>query len=185
MSLRHAILGFLSLRPMSGYDLKKAFDESVGHFWTADQAQIYRALARLVDDGHVEVRTIEQTGRPDRREHRITEAGLRELDGWLTAAAEPRPMREPFLLKIFFAGRLAPHDLKAVLTRHVDTERRRLETLTGLADGLGRLLAGRDIDLPQRLRLATLDNGIRHTRTEIEWADALLEQIDPPSRPDR
>ena len=33
MSLDHAILGFLSYEPMSGYDLKKLFDQSVAHFW--------------------------------------------------------------------------------------------------------------------------------------------------------
>ena len=36
MSLKHAILGFLSLQPMTGYDLKKAFDQSVRHFWPAN-----------------------------------------------------------------------------------------------------------------------------------------------------
>ncbi len=47
MSLKHAILGFLELSPFSGYDLKKAFDGSVQHFWPADQAQIYRTLNQL------------------------------------------------------------------------------------------------------------------------------------------
>jgi DNA-binding PadR family transcriptional regulator len=60
MSLKHAILGFLSIRPLSGYDLKKAIDGTVGHFWTADQAQIYRMLASLVGEELVEVTHIEQ-----------------------------------------------------------------------------------------------------------------------------
>ena len=45
MSLGHAILGFLSRRPMTGYELKtRCFDQVASHFWTADQAQIYRTL---------------------------------------------------------------------------------------------------------------------------------------------
>ncbi|MGD0004493.1 MAG: PadR family transcriptional regulator, partial [Anaerolineaceae bacterium] len=40
MSLDYAILGFLSYKPFSGYDLKKVFDNSVRHFWYADQSQI-------------------------------------------------------------------------------------------------------------------------------------------------
>ena len=51
MSLRHAILGFLSFQPFTGYDLKKAFDRSVRHFWPATQSQIYRTLAELDADG--------------------------------------------------------------------------------------------------------------------------------------
>ena len=54
MSLRFAILGFLSVRPFSGYDLKRAFDQSVRHFWTADQAAIYRTLGELESKGLVE-----------------------------------------------------------------------------------------------------------------------------------
>ena len=44
MSLKHAVLGFLSIAPMTGYDLRKHMEESVAHFWPADQAQIYRTL---------------------------------------------------------------------------------------------------------------------------------------------
>jgi PadR family transcriptional regulator, regulatory protein AphA len=45
MSFKYAILGFLSFAPFSGYDLKKAFDRSVQHFWPANQSQTYRTLA--------------------------------------------------------------------------------------------------------------------------------------------
>ena len=54
MSLKHAILGFLSFKPLSGYDLKKAFDNSVRHFWPANQSQIYRTLSQMTDEGLVE-----------------------------------------------------------------------------------------------------------------------------------
>ncbi|MBK7448579.1 MAG: PadR family transcriptional regulator [Anaerolineales bacterium] len=54
MSLKHAILGFLSFKPFSGYELKKAFDSSVQHFWPANQSQIYRTLAELEGGGFVE-----------------------------------------------------------------------------------------------------------------------------------
>ena len=54
MSLEYAILGFLNYSPMSGYDLKKLFDNSVRHFWPADQSQIYRTLGKLAEQGYVE-----------------------------------------------------------------------------------------------------------------------------------
>jgi DNA-binding PadR family transcriptional regulator len=66
MSLRQAILGFLSIRPLSGYDLKRTFDQSVRHFWSADQAAIYRMLGELEADGLVEYERIAQETRPDR-----------------------------------------------------------------------------------------------------------------------
>ena len=83
MTIQYAILGLLSWRPLSGYDLKKIFDTSVRHFWPADQAQIYRTLSRLAEKGWAEMEVIEQSDRPDRKLYHITEAGRAELHAWL------------------------------------------------------------------------------------------------------
>ncbi|MCE1255059.1 MAG: PadR family transcriptional regulator, partial [Anaerolineae bacterium] len=59
MSLEYAILGFLQYQPLSGYDLKKIFDQTVSHFWPATQSQIYRTLDRLLDNKWVIQEVIE------------------------------------------------------------------------------------------------------------------------------
>ena len=53
MILDHAVLGLLNWRPLTGYELKKNFDSSIQHFWTADQSHIYRVLSRLSKNGYV------------------------------------------------------------------------------------------------------------------------------------
>jgi len=118
MSLEHAILGFLSSQPLSGYDLKKIFDTSVSHFWPADQSQIYRTLgrlvdngwARLVDNGWAEMEVVNQSDRPDRKVYGPTPAGRTELLRWLeaelplaptrAARADPQPRDDPGLLRL-------------------------------------------------------------------------------------
>ena len=47
MSLKHALLGFLSYAPMTGYDLKRYFDQSIHHFWNANLSQIYPRLMKV------------------------------------------------------------------------------------------------------------------------------------------
>lgn len=56
MSLECGILGYLSIKALSGYDLKNLFDMSAAYFWPADQAQIYRSLKKLVDAGSIELK---------------------------------------------------------------------------------------------------------------------------------
>ena len=117
MSLEHAILGFLNYRPFSGYDLKKIFDTSVQHFWPADQAQIYRTLNRLGDNGWAEMEIIEQINRPDRKVYFITAAGREELRQWL---AVPQPFgegRSAPLVQVFFAGQLPDDEVLVLFER--------------------------------------------------------------------
>ena len=175
MSLKHAVLGFLSIAPMSGYDLRKHMEESVAHFWPADQAQIYRTLGHLAADGLVSVETIPQEGKPDRREHSITDAGLAELDSWLAAPVEYVPSREVFLVRLFFVGRLGTDRVRAVLEERAAEARELAAVLEQTGETARQAVA--DPDLETRLRLATLANGLVHARAELEWAQDLLAEL--------
>ena len=117
MSLKHAILGFLSIAPMSGYDLKKAFDNSVRHFWPADQAQIYRTLAALAGEGLATVEDIDPGDPLSRKVYHVTASGRDELHHWLTAPLTTPDDREPFLIQVFFSSLLRDEEAAAVLDR--------------------------------------------------------------------
>lgn len=174
MSLRHAILGFLSSEPMSGYDLRKAIEASVAHFWPADQAQIYRTQKELVRDGLVVVEEIEQASRPNRRLHHITDEGRGELIAWICQQHPLSAARAPFLIKIFFGDLVSRNDLAVVL----DARRKEAEALCRTLTQIASSIPG-DGDLGDRLRVATVENGILHAKAEITWIDhmqSLLEE---------
>jgi DNA-binding PadR family transcriptional regulator len=99
MSLPHAILGFLSALPMTGYELKtQAFDRSVAHFWPAVLPQIYRELEALEARGWATHTVHVQQGRPNRKVYTITLAGRVELDRWLRTHQPLPAHREAFLI---------------------------------------------------------------------------------------
>lgn len=107
MSLQHAMLGILSQQPMTGYDLKTVcFDQTIAHFWQADQAQIYRTLDKMADAGYVESTLEIQTERPNRKVYSITDAGRAELRRWLLSPQAMVAYREPLLVQLFFAESL-------------------------------------------------------------------------------
>jgi len=54
MSLKHALLGVLAARPMSGYELSQFFDSSTGWVWTAPHSQIYPLLVKMHSAGLIE-----------------------------------------------------------------------------------------------------------------------------------
>ncbi|WP_343926618.1 PadR family transcriptional regulator [Rhodoglobus aureus] len=175
MSLLHAVLGFIAIRPMTGYELGKTFSSTAAHFWAADQSQLYRTLHRAEADGLVESDTIEQTSRPDRRLYSILEPGREALDTWLRSPLEPDNSREPFLLRLFFAEPLGSTGVIRLLEGRRDDARKLLATLDALASDAPPDLSG--APLATRLRYATLESGRAHARAEIEWIDELCTQI--------
>ncbi|WP_157002847.1 PadR family transcriptional regulator [Agromyces laixinhei] len=175
MSLRHAILGLLSIRPMSGYDLKKTIDESVGHFWTADQSQIYRTLTGLVDEGMASRETVVQSGRPNQHVHGATELGLAELDRWLASPMEPQPTREPFLARLFFADRMPAHEIRKLLHARRHDVTLQLAALEMIA--VPAAVPENVTETEFVLRMATLANGIAHARAELDWLESTERQL--------
>src|SRR5437899_12673682 len=79
-TLRYIILGLLGARPMSGYDIKQAFDRALASYWNAGNSQIYTTLKSLNHAGLVEAEVIIQKSRPNRTVYRLTSAGQGELD---------------------------------------------------------------------------------------------------------
>jgi PadR family transcriptional regulator, regulatory protein AphA len=130
-----AILGVLTIGPMSGYDLKKAIDASVGYFWGPAKSGIYALLPRLVAAGHATSREVAQSGRPDKRIYRITAAGRKALRSWIEdTPAPPDPDRNPLLLKLFFGSLTSPD----VLAEQIRARREEAERLDRALDEFDR-----------------------------------------------
>lgn len=176
MSLEHAILGFLSEQPRSGYDLKtRCFDGPISGFWTADQAQIYRTLERLAQGKAVKSKTRRQSGRPDRRIYELTPIGQQVLERWVTASHELGPLRDPFLVQLWFTSQLEDGDLSQVLSAERVKHQRRLDLLRADAVALSRDegVSGRTAVVRQM----ALDGAVASERAAIDWLDDALELV--------
>ncbi|WP_221583658.1 PadR family transcriptional regulator [Microbacterium sp. G2-8] len=178
MILARIILGFLSLQPMTGYDLMRAFGSSATYFWSADKAQIYRTLATLVADGHARIETVPGTHGPDRAVHHVTPAGRVVLREWLASDPDRQPPRDAFLARVFFAGELDD----AALARLI---RSRRGDAVAVRDELMELRARTAHPDPRAdragwLRSMTLDDGIRDHTAHIAWLDELLAELEEP-----
>src|ERR1700730_8533797 len=103
-TLRQIILGLLWARPMSGYDIKQAFDRALASYWNAGNSQIYTTLKSLSHAGLVESEVIVQTTRPNRKVYRLTEAGQAKVERWLQEEVPERFTKDEFLTKLFFCG---------------------------------------------------------------------------------
>lgn len=180
MSLKHATLGFLSYMPMSGYDLKRAFDGSVRHFWPADQAQIYRTLAQLADEGFVERETVTGEKQRERHVYHISETGRAELRHWLATPQPPAEDRDPFLIQVFFAANLPPEEALRVLELQRDELRQQYDffeaLFTRLAAG-GPAASGAPDERAFFYTTLTLEYVLSIGRGYLRWLDAAIARV--------
>lgn len=113
--LKYALLGFLSIDSLTGYEIENFMSVSTGYFWQAKLSQIYTTLKKLEEEGMVESLVEPQEDRPDRRVYTITEAGREDLRNWLgDPVLELDVKKDTLLLKLFFS---APMSKEVILTQ--------------------------------------------------------------------
>lgn len=120
MDVKTVCLGMLSSGPASGYDLKKQFESSFGHFFAAGYGSIYPALSGLAEQGYVTCMCIPQDGRPDRKVYEITDDGMSFLCNALENPTPCHKIRSEFLATLCFAHLMANAQIEAVLSHRLE-----------------------------------------------------------------
>jgi DNA-binding PadR family transcriptional regulator len=175
MSLAHAILGLLQQEEMTGYDLKTScFDQCIAHLWPADQAQIYRTLDKLVEQGWITCTVKIQHDRPNRKVYSVTESGKAELIRWLESHQPLPTVREPLLVQLFFAAQLPNEAIIQLLEQQLAARREKLaECKTIELPTLSDKSASRE----QILQRLVLELVIRREQTYIDWLKTAIDVI--------
>ncbi|WP_078345534.1 PadR family transcriptional regulator [Mycobacteroides abscessus] len=107
---------------VSGYDLKKWIDWSVGlYYWSPSPSQIYTELKKLERLGLVVSRIVHDgDGARSRRLYRITKAGLDHVTDWVNESpADPPVLKHSTLLRVTFGHLSSPARLKELLREHI------------------------------------------------------------------
>ena len=120
MTIDFSILGLLSWRPLSGYDIKKMFADYPGFYWSGNNNQIYTTLVKLHKQGLVSREIQHQEDHPSRKIYSITPKGLESLRSWVLTEPEPPQIRNSFLLQLAWADQLDPAELDSLLERYED-----------------------------------------------------------------
>ena len=170
----YVILGMLSWRPMSGYEIKSLVDKSTRFFWAASYGQIYPELRRLSAAGLIEGKAEPRGGRR-RNVYRLTRAGRRELEAWLEVDAGVFEARDEGLLKLFFA---AAGGTEAAM-RALDAKRREHERV------LARLEEVEATGPPDGFAYHVLRYGIEFNEWMASWCERTARELESERRASR
>ncbi|MGD0557734.1 MAG: PadR family transcriptional regulator [Streptosporangiaceae bacterium] len=183
MSVPLTLLGLLEREPSHGYDLKRDYDAYFGRGKPLRYSQVYATLNRLTRDGKALPGAVEQGAGPERRRYAITDAGIADVEEWLSEPAPP----EPDLQSELFAKVVLSLMLDRPAGRYLDIQRaahlRRMRELTQLKQGddpLDVLLADHSL-----YRLEADLRWIDHTAARLETLALCLPGGRPPEPPKR
>jgi DNA-binding PadR family transcriptional regulator len=187
MSLRHAILGIVSARPMTGYELIRTFANSVAYTWAAGQAQIYPELHKMEGEGLLTAHAAAR-GAAEKRVYSITPAGSEELRRWVAAPTRYPAERDVARLRATYLE-LTPQTSRRFFEDHLAHYTAFLERLQvrerSVAERSGPLLRARLATRPAEEHPAIVAfkahgvvGQIERAKAEIAWARAGIELVD-------
>jgi DNA-binding PadR family transcriptional regulator len=166
-----AVLGALSVMPMTGYALRQEIRDTLGHFWSESFGQIYPALAELEREGLVERRGAERTGSST---FAITPAGTARLRDLLSEQAQPSQPRNGLLLRLFFGRQLGPDACRRLVEEAQGRAQKQLATLAAVRR---EVLADQEHTADRAYWLLTVSAGEHTARATIAWADEALAAL--------
>jgi PadR family transcriptional regulator, regulatory protein AphA len=182
MSLEHILLGILSDKPLTGYDISKWYQMLLKYFYPTDQRTIYRALKRMHENGWVDVEVVVQDSSPNRKVYHLTQIGKSELKEWLSTPLPLDPAYNIWLGQLFFGDKV---DTAYIVT---NLQARRQQVMAQLEELERRAnQENPEVELTRQrlIRSMTLAYGVAVNRFRIEWFNSAiqyLEQLDTITR---
>lgn len=194
---KFALLGLLSWKPMSGYDIKKLIDVGLSHFWNEHYGQIYPTLDSLVKEGLATKKEDATHSHRKRFVYTITQKGQQAFREWLSEPTAIPNVRNEFQLKFFLSSQLSAREPVRLIKEYQAQQRVLLEQYRQSAEVLR--TAGRDGVFPEELNellgmtlknpsrrnrikqskmfLLALRHGVRAVGARLAWCTEALESL--------
>ncbi len=171
--IQTAILGLLNKKAMSGYDLKKAMQESLIMYWSGNNNQIYKVLLELKNQGLVSCQTEHQESAPSKKVYTITAQGRLTLEGQICSLPIELPeFKKPFLIQFANANVLSKRQWQELMLNYQTELRNQLL--------LQKRKQQQELELPDRsdeerwLAAMLYENIIGFYQTELNWTERVL-----------
>jgi DNA-binding PadR family transcriptional regulator len=174
VALADAILACLTEHPMTGYELAKTFESSIGFFWKTDHQQIYRELSRLRDRGHIQGREVVQSGKPNKLVYTLTAKGRAAFRHWAARPSTPASIKDDLLVRLYALDSIDIAALRADLMARLEHHRDRYERYERILKKRFPQGTASPADLG---KLLSLRLGLRHERMVTEWCEEAITAL--------
>ena len=175
MALAHAIMTALIDTDLSGYELARDFESSLGFFWHASHQQIYQELHKLADKSWLNKREVQQRGKPNKIVYGLTKAGRDALAEWVYGATKTQTAKDELVIKLY---NLSPENA-AHLAIEISDRRQEMMRLLYVYEKIRVRHYADPFALPVRSKgvYLALSRGLGQGQQFMAWCDEALELI--------
>ena len=178
---KYVILGLLSIKPMSGYDMKVWIDNGISYFWCISYGQIYPALKDFVKEGMATFTTDQEEGRPEKKVYSLTDKGRSTLEEWLREPMDrsSSSYTATLTIKVYF-GSCVP---KEITINHLQEAISYKEaTLEALQEIEAKNIPFKEMakELKNKgyfYRMCTLNEGVIMLKAQIQWCNETIQTL--------
>lgn len=174
--MEFVLLGLLSLRAMSIYDINKALERSISLFYSASFGSINAALVKMLQKGWVTAEEKVENGR-NKKIFSLTAPGQQAFAEWLGSAIEEEKVKDPALTRLFFLGFAPLPERIRVLEAHLEQLRQTVENLRALQQASMALQVPGEMRDVFEYQMHTLQYGLDYYTFNIGWYAALLGKL--------
>ena len=175
MALAQAIMTSLLDADLSGSELARDFEKSMGFFWQATHQQIYQELRKLSEKGWLNKREVHQSGRPNKIVYGMTLAGREALAKWVYGPTKMQPTKDELLLKLYNLNRENAQHIMGEIAQRREEVMQRLY----LYEAIRRRHYDQPAELPVRHKgvYLALEAGIHQGEQFLAWCDEALDLL--------
>jgi DNA-binding PadR family transcriptional regulator len=165
-------LGMLMQGRMSGYDIKKITEQTIGIFYKMSYGSLYPALKRLVDEAYL---TEEETNdSKNKKLYAVTAKGQQHFIAWLR---EPlKANKREYMVKIFFYDYLDEETRQRNLSDYQRSIERQIGQLNAVQAVVAKELEQLEHKEQYYYRVSTMHYGLQFFQMEHEWLNQIMNK---------
>lgn len=166
------ILGFLTKRNLTTYDIKKAMEQTISHFYSNSFGSINPTIKKLEKEGCLTCQESVMKGRL-KKTYEVTEKGKKEYSDWLQEPIKQGRFKDEVLIRIFFLGDANEEEQQRLLAQYLEELNASKQELLSLKLEMENKSFTEEQLKHVKYQMATLQFGIDYIQFKEQWFQKL------------
>jgi len=173
--LDYIVIGMVLDEELTGYDIKKEVNESIGIFYRANYGRLYPTLKKLAEKEYLTMNE-QMQGNRLKKYYKATALGKEYFMEWLSAPVDLMEHGETQLSKIFFYGELPKEIRTKRLQEYEFLVEQLLHQLLAIKKEVDEEMTIDDVNNKHYYQISTLFYGLQNGYSTLNWLKYIKEQ---------